>query len=55
MTKDMSHLLIDLTAIRKFCGGFEDEPSVEILHGIPLAINAGEFVARARPAPANRR
>jgi macrolide transport system ATP-binding/permease protein len=37
--------LIDLVDIRKSYGGGEGEPRVEILHGVSLTINAGEFVA----------
>ena len=37
--------LIELTAIRKSCGDLGDAPSVGILHGLSLTINAGEFVA----------
>ncbi|MDR0702674.1 MAG: ABC transporter ATP-binding protein, partial [Azoarcus sp.] len=37
--------LIDLVAIHKSYGGSEGGPRVEILHGVSLTINAGEFVA----------
>lgn len=36
--------LIELRAIRKRYGG-KDKPEVEVLHGIDLAIRAGEFIA----------
>lgn len=36
--------LIELRAIRKRYGGI-DKPEVEVLHGIDLAIRAGEFIA----------
>ena len=37
--------LIELITLRKSYGGRDDEPAVEILHGIDLTIRAGEFVA----------
>lgn len=37
--------LIALTDIRKQYGGKEGSPAVEVLHGISLTIQAGEFVA----------
>ncbi len=37
--------LIELHGLRKSYGGQGGEPSVEVLHGIDLAIHAGEFVA----------
>ncbi|QTC00905.1 ATP-binding cassette domain-containing protein [Alcaligenes sp. SORT26] len=37
--------LIELTDIRKQYGGRDGAPAVEVLHGISLSIQAGEFVA----------
>ena len=37
--------LIELTGIRKQYGGRNGAPAVEVLHGISLTIQAGEFVA----------
>ena len=37
--------LIELTEIRKQYGGKDGSPAVEVLHGVSLAIQAGEFVA----------
>ncbi len=41
----MTSPLIQLSDIRKTYGGSGDKPGVEVLHGLSLTIEAGEFVA----------